>query len=213
MAGDDSKLKKNLLWVNKIVDEHKDFDVTDIIRNIKLDLVPEEVFALTPKGKVISLPSGATVIDFAYAIHTDIGNKMLGAKVDKRIAPIDYVVKTGEIIDIITTKDEHRGPSRNWLKIVKTSSARNKIKQWFKKEKREENIIEGKIEVEKELKRNNIILSEKELLKILEPVLKRNQCKNIEDFYATVGYGGIQFWRSMPRLKEEYQRKLKEKKK
>ena len=213
MTGDDNKLKKNLLWVNKIVDEHKDFDVTEIIRNIKLDLVPEEVFALTPKGKVISLPNGATVIDFAYAIHTDIGNKMLGAKVDKRIVPIDYVLKTGEIVDIIITKDAHRGPSRNWLKVVKTSSARNKIKQWFKKEKRDENIVEGKIEVEKELKRNNIILSEKELLKILEPVLKRNRCKNIEDFYATVGYGGIQFWRSMPRLKEEYQKKLKEKKK
>ncbi|MDR1627562.1 MAG: bifunctional (p)ppGpp synthetase/guanosine-3',5'-bis(diphosphate) 3'-pyrophosphohydrolase [Oscillospiraceae bacterium] len=212
MSGSSSKLKKNLLWVNKMVDEHTNFDVTDIIKNIKLDLVPEEVFVLTPRGKVISLPNGATVIDFAYAIHTDIGNKMLGAKVDKRIAPINYAVKTGEIVDIITTKDE-RGPNRNWLKIVKTGSARNKIKQWFKKEKREENIVEGKTEVEKELKRNNIVLSEKELLEILEPLLKRNQCKNIEDFYAAVGYGGIQFGKNMPRLKEEYQKKLKEKKK
>jgi GTP pyrophosphokinase len=207
---DTRSLKRNLMWVSKMVNEHKDFDITEIIGNIKHDLTPEEIYILTPKGKVVVLPSGATVIDFAYSIHTEIGNKMVGAKVDRRVVPIDYKLKTGEIVDIITTKEIGKGPNRNWLKIARTSAARNKIKQWFKREKREENVIEGRVLVEKELKRNNIVFSEGELLNILDPILKRNQCKSINDFYAAVGYGGIQVWRNMPRLKDEYQKKLKD---
>lgn len=200
-------LEKCLSWIKRMVDDEKEEgESADIVGNIKLDLAPEEVFVLTPKGKAVTLPAGATVIDFAYAIHTEIGNRMIGAKVDKRIVPIDYIVKTGEIVEIITTKEVGRGPSRDWIKLVKTSEAKSKIRQWFKREKREENIIEGKAEVEKEFRRNNIILSDEELVRILEPVLKRNQCMCLNDFYASVGYGGLQLWRVMPRIKEEYSR-------
>ena len=205
MSSDKDQLSRRLAWIRKMLDGQKEnTDAIDIIRNIKLDLAPEEVFVLTPKGGVISLPTGATVIDFAYAIHTEVGNRMIGAKVDKRIVPIDYAVKTGEIVEIITTKDLERGPSRDWLNIVRTGEAKNKIKQWFRREKREENIAEGKSELDKEFKRNNISFSEEELVKALDPIMKRNQCKSLDDFYAIVGYGGLQLWRVMPRLKDEY---------
>ena len=140
--------EQRLMWVRQMLENQQDtVDSTELVRTSKTDLAPEEVFVFTPKGDVISLPIGSTVIDFAYAIHSAVGNRMIGAKVDGRIVPIDYKVKTGEIIDVLTTKEESHGPSRDWLKIVKTSEARNKIRQWFKKEKREENIIEGKAEV------------------------------------------------------------------
>lgn len=122
------------MWVRQMLENQQDtVDSTELVRTIKTDLAPEEVFVFTPKGDVISLPIGSTVIDFAYAIHSAVGNRMIGAKVDGRIVPIDYKVKTGEIIDVLTTKEESHGPSRDWLKIVKTSEARNKIRQWFKR--------------------------------------------------------------------------------
>ncbi len=205
ISGSENSLEKRLAWIRQMIDNQKDTeDATDIIRNIKLDLAPEEVFVLTPKGGVLSLPTGATVIDFAYAIHTEVGNKMIGAKVDKRIVPIDYKVKTGEIVEIITTKDKTKGPNRDWLKIVRTSEARIKIKQWFKREKRDENILEGKAEVEKELRRNNISLTQEELTNILEPIFRRNQFNTLDDFYASIGYGGLQTWRVMPKIKDGY---------
>ncbi len=205
ISGSEDFLEEYASWVHQILDNQKETgDATDVISSIKLDLAPEEVFVLTPKGKVVSLPMGATVIDFAYAIHTEIGNKMIGAKVDKRIVPITYKVKTGEIVDIIISRDRNKGPSRDWIKIVRTSEAKTKIKQWFKRERRDENIIEGNLEVEKELRRNNISVSGEELQKILEPILRRNQFKTLSDFYASVGYGGIQLWRVIPRIKEEY---------
>ena len=130
----EDSMEKRLAWIRQMLEnQNESEDATDIVRNIKTDLVPEEVFVFTPNGDVISLPTGATVIDFAYAIHSAVGNRMIGAKVDKRIVPIDYVVHTGEIIEIITTKEVGHGPSRDWLNIVKTSGARNKIRQWFKK--------------------------------------------------------------------------------
>ena len=138
-------------------------DVEDIVRTIKSDLVPEEVFVFTPKGDVINLPIGATVIDFAYAIHSAIGNRMTGAKVDGRIVPIDHQVKTGEIVDVLTSSQPGKGPSRDWLKIVKTSEARSKIRNWFKKERRDENIAEGKAEVEREFRRSFIRLPDDEM--------------------------------------------------
>ncbi len=150
-----------------MLDNEKDSeDATDLVRMIKSDLVPEEVFVFTPRGDVISLPSGSTVIDFAYAIHSAVGNRMIGAKVDKRIVPLDYRVKTGEIVEVLTSKEAH-GPSRDWLKIVKTSEARNKIRTWFKHEKRDENIVEGRAEMERELRRNGIDADEEELNAIL----------------------------------------------
>ena len=198
-------LEERLAWIRKMLENQKDNeDATDLVRNIKSDLAPEEVYVFTPKGDVISLPTGSTVIDFAYAIHSAVGNRMIGAKVDKRIVPIDYRVKTGEIIEILTTKEVSRGPSRDWLKIVRTSEARNKIRQWFKKEKREENIIEGKVELEREFKHNNIELPEKQMQEFLKAIAKKQHANSIEDLYAAIGYGGIQLWRIIPRVKEEY---------
>lgn len=198
-------VEKRLTWIRKMLENQKDSnDATDLVRNIKYDLGSEEVFVFTPKGDVISLPQGSTVIDFAYAIHSEVGNRMIGAKVDKRIVPIYYKIKTGEIVEIMTTKEVVRGPSRDWLKIVKTSEARNKIRQWFKKEKREENIIEGKTELEREFKRNNIELPEDQMKEFLQNIAKRQKCNTIEDLYASIGYGGTQIWRIIPRIKDEY---------
>ena len=197
--------EQRLMWVRQMLENQQDtVDSTELVRTIKTDLAPEEVFVFTPKGDVISLPIGSTVIDFAYAIHSAVGNRMIGAKVDGRIVPIDYKVKTGEIIDVLTTKEESHGPSRDWLKIVKTSEARNKIRQWFKKEKREENIIEGEAEIEREFRRNGIELPEPEMKAFLEEIATHQHCQTVEDLYAALGYGGIQLWRLMPRIRDNY---------
>ena len=205
-AKGEDQFEKRLSWIRQMLDNEKDSeDATDLVRMIKSDLVPEEVFVFTPRGDVISLPAGATVIDFAYAIHSAVGNRMTGAKVDKRIVPIDYRVKTGEIVEVLTSK-EGRGPSRDWLKIVQTSEARNKIRTWFKHEKRDENIAEGKSELERELKRNNIVLSEEELGNVLGKLGPRHNCHTVEDVYAAIGYGGVQVWKILPKLREAAQK-------
>lgn len=206
ISNKEDSFEKRLSWIRQMLDSEKDSDdATDIVRMIKSDLVPEEVFVFTPRGDVISLPMGSTVIDFAYAIHSAVGNRMVGAKVDKRIVPIDYKVKTGEIIEILTSK-EARGPSRDWLKIVKTSGARNKIRFWFKHEKRDENVAEGKTELERELRRNNIDIDEEKLSALLEKIGSRHNCGTVEDVYAAIGYGGIQMWKILPKIKEDYQK-------
>ncbi len=205
-----NSVDERLVWIRQMLENQKDNeDATDIVRAIKSDLAPEEVFVFTPKGQVISLPAGSTVIDFAYAIHSAVGNRMTGAKVNKRIVPIDYKVKTGEIIEILTTKEVGRGPSRDWLKIVKTSEARNKIRQWFKKERRDENIVEGRAELEREFRRNNIELSDELLQNLMDTVGKRNSCATLDDLYAAIGYGGIQLWKVMPRIRDEYNKAKK----
>lgn len=200
-------LDNRLAWIRQMLDNQEESeDITDIVHSIKSDLLPEEVFVFTPKGDVINLPLGSTVIDFAYAIHSAVGNRMIGAKVDGRIVPIDYKVKTGEIIEVLTTKEIGKGPNRDWLSIVRTSEARNKIRTWFKKEKRDENIIEGKAELEKEFRRNGIVSDDRLMKFILDVVGKKHSCNTPEDLYATIGYGGIQLWKILPRIKEEYQR-------
>lgn len=206
------KFEERLSWIRQLLESQKDTeDVEEIVRTIKSDLVPEEVFVFTPKGDVISLPTGATVIDFAYAIHSAVGNRMIGAKVDGRIVPIDYKVKTGEIVEVLTSSQQGKGPSRDWLKIVKTSEAKNKIRSWFKKEKREENIVEGKAELEREFKRNFIRLYDQELQAFLTKLAERQHCATLDDFYAAIGYGGISVIRMMPHIKEEYNKILKSK--
>lgn len=206
------KFEERLSWIRQLLESQKDTeDVEEIVRTIKSDLVPEEVFVFTPKGDVISLPTGATVIDFAYAIHSAVGNRMIGAKVDGRIVPIDYKVKTGEIVEVLTSSQQGKGPSRDWLKIVKTSEAKNKIRSWFKKEKREENIVEGKAELEREFKRNFIRLYDQELQSFLTKLAERQHCATLDDFYAAIGYGGISVIRMMPHIKEEYNKILKTK--
>ena len=206
------KLDSRLNWVRQILDTQQESnDVEDIVRAIKEDLAPEDVFAMTPKGDVISLPLGSTVIDFAYAIHTQVGHRMIGAKVDKKLVPLDYVIKTGEIIEIITTKDPNHGPNRAWLNICQTNEAKSKIRSWFKKERREENIFEGRNALEREFRRNNIRVPEEELEDFLKMDMHRHSCDTLDDFFAAIGYGGVQLSKVMQRLKSEYNKKYGEK--
>lgn len=203
------KFDERLNWVRQILDTQKETDdAEDIVRAIKNDLAPEDVFAMTPKGDVISLPIGATVIDFAYAIHTQVGHKMTGAKADKKLVPFDYVIKTGEIIEIITSKDPSHGPKRDWLNICKTNEAKAKIRAWFKKERREENIVEGREAIWRELRRNLIHISEEDLPELVAVDMKHHSCDTVDDFYAAIGYGGISLSKILPRLKEDYAKKF-----
>lgn len=199
------KFEERLAWIRQLLETQKDADdVQDIVRTIKSDLVPEEVFVFTPKGDVINLPSGATIIDFAYAIHSAVGTKMTGAKVGGRIIPLDYCVQTGDIVEILTSSQPGKGPSRDWLNIAKTSGARTKIRAWFKKERREENIAEGRIQLEKEIRRNKIRFTEEEFSGIISKLCERQHCNTEDDFYAAIGYGGIPITRVMPFIRDEY---------
>ena len=210
MNGSGSSMDEQLAWIRQMLENQaENHDPTRLIKDLKTDLSSDEVFVYTPKGALINLPLGSTVIDVAYAIHSGVGNRMMGAKANHRIVPIDYVVKTGDIIEILTGKEGTVGPSRDWLKIVKTSSARNKIRQWFKREKREENIVIGKAEFEKECRKNGFVLTDKELETMLEPILKK---KNIPS-YESISYGGTVLWKLMPRIKEEYAKIVEEREK
>ena len=161
------------------------------MRNIRTDLSSDDVFVFTPKGDVKTLPAGSTIIDFAYAIHTAVGNRMTGAKVDGRIVPLSYELKTGEIVEVLTAKNG-TGPKRGWLEIAKTSEARNKIRGWFKRERREENIASGKAVVEQEFKRNQIRFeTDEEYLAFMDELVKRQHKESLDDFYAAIGYGGL----------------------
>lgn len=201
------KLEERLAWVRQLLEvQQESEDVEDIVRSIKTDLASEEVYVFTPRGDVINLPAGATVIDFAYAIHTAVGNRMVGAKIDSRIVSLNSEVKTGNIIEILTTKNPTQGPSRDWLKIVKTSEARNKIRGWFKKERKEENIMEGKAELEREFKRNYITLPDAQMKEFVENIARRQHFATTTEFMAAIGYGGISLSRIMPRIKDDFQR-------
>ena len=205
------KFEEKFSWIRQLLEsQNVSENPQDIVNTIKTDLVQEEVFVFTPKGTVINLPAGATVVDFAYAIHSAVGNRMVGAKVDGRIVPIDYVVKTGEIVEIITSSQQNKGPSRDWLKFVKTSSARNKIRSWFKKERREENILEGKMEVEREFKRNFIRLNDQQFDKFILEVAQRQRFNSADDFFAAIGYGGVSINKMMPHIKDEYVKEFKQ---
>ncbi len=205
-AASSDRLDERLAWVRQLLESQRSsIDATDLLSDIKSDLLPEEVFAFTPRGDVINLPAGATVIDFAYAIHSAVGNRMIGAKVNNRIVPIDHQVVTGEIIEIITGP-ENRGPSRDWLNIVKTSEAKNKIRNWFKKERRDENIAEGKDAFEKELRRNLMVIPPDQYDEFMSNLARRNHCNSVDEMYAAIGYGGLQLARILPKLKEEYTR-------
>ena len=201
------KIEERLAWVRQLLETQKEADdVKDIVRTIKSDFVSEEVFVFTPKGDVIDLPAGATVIDFAYAIHSAVGTKMVGAKVGGRIVPLDYKVQTGDIVEVLTSSQPGKGPSRDWLQIVKTSSARTKIRAWFKKERREENIAEGRSEFEKELKRNKMRFTDEEYKKLVQTIADRQHCATVDDFYAALGYGGLFMSRILPFVRDEYAR-------
>ena len=207
VSGGKQSFDQRLQWIREMLETQQETgDARDLVSTIKTDLITDEVFVYTPKGDVINVPVGSTVIDFAYAIHSAVGNKMTGAKVDGRIVPIDYVIKTGEIVEILTSSQQGKGPSRDWLNIVKTNQAKSKIRSWFKKEKREENIIEGKAEIEREFRRNYIRLSDEDYQKFIKKLCERQRMDNVDDFYAAIGYGGLSVNRMMPYIKEEYQK-------
>ncbi|MGN1090284.1 MAG: RelA/SpoT family protein [Huintestinicola sp.] len=199
------KLESRLAWIRQIIEAQQETDdVEEIVRTIKSDLAPEDIFAFTPKGDVITLPTGATIIDFAYAIHTQVGNRMKGAKVDGKLVSLDYQLTTGEIVEIITSNAPDHGPNRAWLDICKTNEAKSKIRSWFKKERREENIAKGKEDLEHEFKRFGINVPEEDLPMFLADDMKRHNCQNLDDFYAAIGYGGIILSRIIQRLKDSY---------
>ncbi len=198
-----SEIDDKLRWVAQIVEnDEATHDPDDFMHSFKTDIFHDETFVFTPRGDVISLPSGATVIDFAYAIHTAVGNKMVGAKINGVIVPIDRTPQNGDIVEILTTS-ANRGPSRDWLKIVKTSSAKAKIRQWFKKEKRSENIEMGKAEIEREVRRLNRTLTDEERDAVVSVVAKRIGIEGVDDFYNTLGYGGLALSHISGKFREE----------
>ncbi|MEG0913436.1 MAG: bifunctional (p)ppGpp synthetase/guanosine-3',5'-bis(diphosphate) 3'-pyrophosphohydrolase [Oscillospiraceae bacterium] len=203
------KLEERLAWVRQLLESQKESeDAVDILRNIKSDLLPEEVFVFTPKGDVINLPVGATVIDFAYAIHSAVGNRMTGAKVNGRIVPLSYVVKTGEIVEVLTGAKD-KGPSRDWLNIVKTGEAKSKIRSWFKRERKDENIIEGRQAFERELRRYMINIPIEKSREFIEELARRQKLNSAEEMFASIGYGGLLMSRLMPKIKEDYAKLIK----
>ena len=200
------KLDERLAWVSQLLENQRvSEDSGNLLHDLKSDLLPEEVFAFTPKGDVINLPTGATCIDFAYAIHSAVGNRMVGCKVNNRMVPIDHIVSTGEIIEVILGPAD-KGPSRDWLKIVRTSEAKSKIRNWFKKMRREENIQEGRETLARELRREMIFIPDDELDDFIGSCCRRLRQNNAEELYAAIGYGGITIANCLPKLKEEWQK-------
>ncbi len=196
-------------WLRQLLEWQMDTrDENEFMETLKVDLFTDEVFVFTPKGDVVSLPFGSTPIDFAYNIHSAIGNKMIGAKINSKMEPIDYKLKNGDIIEILTSSNIH-GPSRDWLKIVKSSQAKNKISQWFKKEKREENILRGKEMVERELKKQGFTYIQLFKPEWVELVLRKYNFASLEDLYAGIGYGALTTNKVITRLKEEFKKTLK----
>ena len=206
-----SEIDNKLDWISKLIDIENDaIDAEDFMHAFKIDIFHDETFVFTPKGDVITLPKGATLIDFAYTIHTGVGNKMVGAKINGRIAPIDSEPKNGDIVEVITS-NVSKGPSRDWLNIVKTSEARNKIRQWFKKEKRSENIVVGKSMIEKEFSRLKRSCSEEERNTVILNVAKRFNLTEADDFYNALGYGGLTLSKVGTKIKDELEKIFKDK--
>lgn len=197
-------MEERLAWIRQILDSQDVAnDPSEIVRSIKVDLSEEDVFAVTPKGDVINLPVGATVVDFAFAIHSAVGTRMVGAKVDGKIVQINHKIKTGEVIEILTTNQAGHGPSRDWLNIAVTSGAKAKIRSWFKKEKREENIAAGKLELERELRKNQVNFAEGEYEKYIEELSRKLKFSAPDEFYAAIGYGGLLLSKIVIRIKED----------
>ena len=201
--GVESGNEKEFEWVRRLLESQQETDAEDYIHSLKVDMFDDEVFVFTPKGKVISLPSGSTPIDFAYAIHSAIGNTMVGAKINNRIAPYDQRLRNGDICEVITSKNA-RGPSRDWLKVCKSNQARIKIKQWFKRERREENIQHGRASFENELRHMNIqppmLYQDEELMAVL---LKRSSFDSPDDLFAAIGYGGLSAVKAVNRIRDD----------
>ncbi len=204
-----NELDNKLAWLRQMLEWQKEArDANEFVETVKVDLFADEVFVFTPKGDVVNLPAGSTPIDFAYAIHSAIGNKMMGARVNGEIVKLNYELKNGDIVEVLTSSNVH-GPSRDWLKIVKSSQARNKINQWFKKENREENILRGREYIDRELKKQGFQYNQLFKNEWIEIVLKKYNFNSIEDMFSAVGYGGIGASKIVTRLRDEYRKTLK----
>ena len=202
-AGDEGRYE----WVRRLLENQEGADAEDFIHSLKVDMFADEVFVFTPRGDVINLPAGATPIDFAYNIHSAVGNHMVGAKVNGRLVPFDTRLKNGDIVEVVTSQSAH-GPSRDWVKIARSSNARSKIRQWFKRERRDENIVNGRSSFESELKRCGVTLKELTAEENLPGILKKLSFKSLDDMYAAIGYGGVTSLKLIGRLREDIQRIL-----
>ena len=189
-------------WVRKLLESQQDTDAEEFVRTLKVDLFADEVFVFTPNGDVKSLPAGATPIDFAYNIHSAVGNHMIGARVNGRMVPFDYQLENGEIVEVITSKSA-KGPSRDWLNICKSNEARNKIRQWFKKERREENIVTGRAAFESELKHSKLSLAAITAEDVLPHVLHKVRFNSLDEMYASIGYGGTTAAKAVSKIRDE----------
>ena len=200
--------EKDFEWVRRLLESQQDSDADEYIESLKIDMFDDEVFVFTPKGRIVSLPAGSTPIDFAYAIHSGVGNAMIGAKVNNRIANIDSQLNNGDIVEILTSKTA-KGPSRDWLNICKSNQARTKIKQWFKKEKREENVAHGRSAFEAEMRHIGLPLSLTIDPEVSPNLLKKLSFDNWEDMYAAIGYGGLTALKAVGRIRDEMNRAMK----
>ena len=206
--GTGSGTEKDFEWVRRLLESQQDSDAEEFVQSMKIDMFDDEVFVYTPKGKIVSLPNGSTPIDFAYMIHSGVGNAMVGAKVNNRIVNIDTKLHNGDIVEILTSKAS-RGPSRDWLSICKSNQARTKIRQWFKKEKREENIVHGKASFEAEMKRLNLPLSMLSDPRFTDQLLEKLAFAAWDDLYAAIGYGGLTSQKAVGRIQDDLNRLLK----
>ena len=200
--------EKDFEWVRRLLESQQTTDAEDYVHSLKIDMFDDEVFVFTPKGRIVSLPSGSTPIDFAYAIHSGVGNSMVGAKVNGRMVSIDTKLKNGDIIEVLTSKTA-KGPSRDWLNICESNQARTKIKQWFKKEKREENVAHGRASFEGEMKRVGLPLSITVDPEVGPQLLKKLSFADWEDMYAAIGYGGLTASKAVGRIRDDINRALK----
>ena len=200
--------EKDFEWVRRLLESQQDTDAEDYVNSLKIDMFNDEVFVFTPKGRIVGLPAGSTPIDFAYAIHSGVGNAMVGAKVNNRIVNIDSPLHNGDIVEVLTSKAS-RGPSRDWLNICKSNQARTKIKQWFKKERREENIIQGKSSFEAEMKRINLPMSALSDPELGPQLLKKLSFTDLDDMYAAIGYGGLTAVKAVGRIRDDVNRTIK----
>ena len=189
-------------WIRRLLENQEDADAEEFIHSLKVDMFADEVFVFTPRGDVINLPAGATPIDFAYSIHSAIGNTMVGAKVNGRMVGFDYQLHNGDIIEINTSKSA-RGPSRDWMKIAKSSEARSKIRQWFKRERREENIAQGRASFEAELRHAGISMAQITAPDVLPSILERVKFPGLDEMYAAIGYGGYTAVKAVNRIRDE----------
>jgi len=194
--------EEKFAWVRRLLESQQDSDAQEFMHALKVDLFADEVFVFTPRGDVINLPVGSTPIDFAYSIHSEVGNRMTGAMVNGRMAPYVQALNNGDIVKILTSNSA-KGPSRDWLDIVKSPEARNKIRQWFKREKRDENVIHGKLSFESELRHANITLAEAMRDDVLHKILSRASFGSLEEMYAAIGYGGISAKKVVNKLRDE----------